>query len=674
MSTGRRLFAYALKFKKTIILALLMLTVAVVAELSGPLIAKQMIDKHILGIEYKWYETSLQDEYSVQYEGHWYKRSDHFEANEERGTEIRVLQVDRDYYFISESLLYDGIRSMDNNTLTITKGEETASYPAVKLTAAQLFEFYKPETKSLIQLSGIYMVLILISAIFHYGQTFFLQKSANQIIQKMRSDVFEHIQKLPVQYFDHRPAGKIVSRVTNDTESIKELFVNVLANFFTSAVYMVAIFGFVFIIDYKLALVTLIIIPILIIWIVVYRKFASRYNHVIKSRLSEINGIINESIQGMTIIRAFRRQKKTTEEFEFLNEEYFKHQNKLLNLNSLTSHNLVNLLRNGSFVAIIWYFGGASLGVGTVISVGALYAFVDYLNRLFQPITGVVNQLGHMEEAIVSSQRVFQLLDEKGESFSDGQMERYRGHVAFDKVSFAYKEEEYVLNNISFEAKPGETIALVGHTGSGKSSIMNLLLRYYDIQKGKIKIDGQDISEYPKQLIRQHMAIVLQEPFLFTGTIASNVSLNDPSIDRAKVEKALKDVGADQLIQNLSKGYDEPVIEKGSTLSAGQRQLISFARALAFNPAILILDEATANIDTETESIIQNALDILKKGRTTFIIAHRLSTIRNADQIIVLDRGTILEKGNHEELMNRKGSYYQMYQMQQMKKKIAAVS
>ncbi|NBI27669.1 ABC transporter ATP-binding protein [Chengkuizengella marina] len=674
MSTGKRLFAYALKFKKTIILALLMLSIAVVAELSGPLIAKQMIDKHILGIEYGWYETTRQDAYSVEYEGLLYKRSDHFEVNEYKGQEIRVLQVERDYYFIDEPVLFDGKRSVENNTLTITKGEEIATYSATKLTAAQLFQFYKPETKSLIQLSGIYMVLILVSAVFHYGQTFYLQKSANQIIQKMRTDVFEHIQKLPVQYFDHRPAGKIVSRVTNDTESIKELFVNVLASFFTSAVYMIGIFGFVFILDYKLALMTLIIIPILTAWIVIYRKFASKYNHVIKARLSEINGMINESIQGMTIIRAFRRQKETTSEFEFLNEQYFKHQNKLLNLNALTSHNLVNLLRNSSYVAIIWYFGGQSLGVGTFISIGALYAFVDYLNRLFQPITGVVNQLGHMEEAIVSSQRVFQLLDEKAENLSDEQVERYQGHVVFDQVSFAYKEKDYVLKDISFEAKPGETIALVGHTGSGKSSIMNLLLRYYDIQKGTITIDNQDISQLPKQSIRQHMAIVLQEPFLFTGTIASNVSLNDPVIDRAKVEKALQDVGADQLIKNLAKGYDEPVIEKGSTLSAGQRQLISFARALAFNPAILILDEATANIDTETEAIIQKALDVLKKGRTTFIIAHRLSTIRNADQIIVLDHGKILEKGSHEQLMKNKSNYYQMYQMQQGKRKIAAAT
>jgi len=257
------------------------------------------------------------------------------------------------------------------------------------------------------------------------------------------------------------------------------------------------------------------------------------------------------------------------------------------------------------------------------------------------------------------------LMDEPGENVSSERIARYKGNVSFDHVSFGYKEGEYVLKDIDFEAKHGETVALVGHTGSGKSSIMNLLFRFYDCQKGKILIDGKDIESIPRQTIRNHMGIVLQDPYLFTGTIASNVSLNDPSITREKVEKALKDVGAEKVFKNLENGYDEPVIEKGSTLSSGQRQLISFARALAFNPAILILDEATSSIDTETEALIQEAMNVLKKGRTTFIIAHRLSTIRNADQILVLDRGTIVERGTHDELMATKGKYYQMYQLQQ---------
>ncbi|MDP4164906.1 MAG: ATP-binding cassette domain-containing protein, partial [Bacillota bacterium] len=279
---------------------------------------------------------------------------------------------------------------------------------------------------------------------------------------------------------------------------------------------------------------------------------------------------------------------------------------------------------------------------------------------------GIVNQLANLESALVAGERVFELMNEPGEDVSSEQIPRYNGNVSFNKVSFGYKEDDYVLKDIDFEAKHGETIALVGHTGSGKSSIMNLLFRFYDNQKGKVMIDGKEISSLPRQTVRKHMGIVLQDPYLFTGTIASNVSLNDSSISREKIEKALDDVGANKVFKNLENGYDEPVIEKGSTLSSGQRQLISFARALAFDPAILILDEATSSIDTETETIIQEAMDILKQGRTTFIIAHRLSTIRNADQILVLDRGKIVEKGNHEQLMELKGKYFQMYELQHM--------
>jgi ATP-binding cassette subfamily B protein len=299
------------------------------------------------------------------------------------------------------------------------------------------------------------------------------------------------------------------------------------------------------------------------------------------------------------------------------------------------------------------------------VTLGVLYAFVDYLNRLFNPIVNIVNQLPNLETALVSAERVFVLLDEEGENVSDRSMKRFEGNVKFDDVSFAYKEDEYVLKGISFEAKQGQTVALIGHTGSGKSSILNLLFRFYDATRGTITIDGVDIREMPRQTMREHMGIVLQDPFLFTGTIASNVSLDDPGITRERVEQALADVGAERLLKHLPKGIDEPVIEKGSTLSAGQRQLISFARALAFDPAILILDEATSNIDTETEALIQNALEVVKQGRTTFIIAHRLSTIKNADLILVLDRGRIVERGNHDTLMRRQGKYYQMVQIQQ---------
>jgi len=664
---GKRLVKYALGFKKNILIALLLLTVAVTAELSGPFIAKRMIDVHILGIEYPWYESD-QGEDAVQYDGGWYKRSDHFENNEAKGEEARILQIGRDYYFIDEPIAFDGERSINENTLTIEKDGKQQSYEASEISNEELLAFYQPQIEPMIWLIVLYFGLLVFASFFEYGQGLLLQTSANRIIQKMRTDVYAQIQRLHINYFDNLPAGKVVARITNDTEAIRELYVTVLATFFTSIFYMTGIFVALFLLDVKLAFITLTIVPLLFVWIIIYRKYASKFNKVIRTRVSDINAMINESIQGMSIIRAFKRQQMTEQEFEELNDSHFTYQNKLLHLNSLMSHNLVNILRNISFVALIWYFGGASLTSGAVISLGVLYAFVDYLNRLFQPVTNMVNQLANLEQALVAADRVFELLDEEGEDVADGMFPRYEGNVSFDHVSFAYKEDEYVLKNLSFEAKKGQTIALVGHTGSGKSSIMNLLFRFYDNQKGAISIDGKNIQDIKKQELRQHMAIVLQDPFLFTGTIASNVSLDDPSISREKVEKALNDVGADQLLRSLPNGYDEAVIEKGSTLSSGQRQLISFARALAFDPAVLILDEATSNVDTETEMIIQNALDILKKGRTTFIIAHRLSTIREADQILVLHQGEIVERGDHDQLMQKKGRYFQMYQLQQGKK------
>jgi len=664
MTTGQRLFRYAWSFKGIILTALLMLTIAVIADLAGPFVAKKVIDDHITGIESLWYQTEPTSD-AVAYNGNFYKKAEYLDLDEEMLAEARILQVGRQFLFVDGTISFDGSRQFANGTLTISREGEMATYPATALTRTEVFDFYKPEIMPILKLLSFYFGLVIISAIFQYGQHYLLQKSANRIIQKMREDVFAQIQRLPIKYFDNLPAGKVVARVTNDTEAIRELYVTVLSNFFSSGINIIGIYIALFILNPPLAAICLILLPILYIWMIGYRKFASRYNHVIRAKISDINGMVNESIQGMHIIQAFGKEKQTREEFEDLNKEHFRFQNKMLHLNSLTSHNLVNVLRNIVFVVFIWYIAGQSLTATTVLSLGMLYAFVDYINRLFQPVQGIVNQLANLEQALVAGERVFELLDEDGIDVKDVTLGRYKGNVTFDQVNFAYKDNDYVLKNISFEAKQGETVALVGHTGSGKSSIMNLLFRFYDIQSGKITIDGKDIMSISKQDLRKYMGIVLQDPFLFTGTIASNVTLNDPSISRATVEKALKDVGADRVLKHLEKGYDEPVIEKGSTLSSGQRQLISFARALAFDPAILILDEATSSIDTETEQIIQHAMEVLKEGRTTFIIAHRLSTIRNADQIIVLDHGEIIEKGNHDELMDRKGKYYQMYQLQQ---------
>lgn len=659
MSVSKRLFQYAMKVKGTIFAAMLMLFIFVIAELAGPFVAKTMIDDHIVGIEKPWYETEKSEE-AVPYNGTFYKRSDRFEQGEKKGKEVRVMQVGFQYYFVPNKVNTEGSRTVKGDMITVQNGKAVQVYKAKALTKEEVFAFYKPEINRLLLLGGGYFALLVVVSLFAYGKQFFLQKAANKIIQIMREDVFSHIQTLPIRYFDHLPAGKIVSRVTNDTEAIRDLYVTVLATFVSSIIYIIGIFAALFLLDVKLATLCLLIIPILIVWAILYRKYASVYNHKMRSRLSDINGTVNESIQGMPIIQAFRQERETKKEFEELNGDYFKYQNKILNLNAATSHNLVSVLRNIAFTGVIWYFGGASLSASGVISLGILYAFVDYLTRLFSPITNMVNQLANLEQSRVASERVFELLEEKGEAVEEERMPRLQGNVKFDNVSFSYNGKDEVLKNISFEAKQGETVALVGHTGSGKSSIMNVLFQFYEFEKGKLTIDGHDVKEMPKQATREHMGIVLQDPFLFSGTVASNVSLENEKISKERIVKALRDVGAERFANNIN----EEITEKGSTLSTGERQLISFARALAFDPAILILDEATSSIDTETEAMIQQALEVVKKGRTTFIIAHRLSTIKSADQIIVLDRGMILEKGSHDELMKKRGRYYDMYKTQ----------
>lgn len=520
------------------------------------------------------------------------------------------------------------------------------------------------EIKPITWLLIVYLLLAIATAILRYFMYIYLQIGANRVIQKLRKDVFEHIQTLPIQYFDNLPAGKIVARVTNDTEAVRNLYVQVLSNFATSFISIFGVYIALFILNWKMAMLALTMIPIVYVWMILYRKFASKYNDVIRTKIADINAMINESIQGMTIIQAFRREQQMTKEFDDMNNEHYAYERKLLVLDSATSFNLVNTLRLIMFTVFIFYFGTRSFTATEVITAGTLYAFVDYLTKLFNPITNIVNQFSQLERSLIAGKRVFEVLDTNGEPVSEKSIPRYKGNVVFEDVSFAYKDNEYVLKNLSFEAHQGETIALVGHTGSGKSSIMNLLFRFYDPSKGKITIDGIDITSVPRQTMREHMGIVLQDPYLFTGTIASNVSLNNPRISHEKIEASLNAVGGERVLANLPNGYEEPVIEKGSTLSSGQRQLISFARALAFDPAILILDEATSNIDTETEEIIQHAMDVLKKGRTTFIIAHRLSTIKNADRILVLNRGKIVENGTHDELLALGGIYDKMYQMQ----------
>ncbi|EJY56488.1 ABC transporter-like protein [Alicyclobacillus hesperidum URH17-3-68] len=660
---NKRLVEYAAHAKGAIALAIVMLVLAVAAQLAGPFVAKAIINRHIMGIQQVWYEVTPRAAGAVEWEGKWYARADRMPAQSKRLNPHTLVAVGTRTYFL-DGVVSHVVRGNEAGQIREQEGGRSLVITARPLTRQQLFSFYRPEIPGVIRLALIYFGLLAGAAIFLYGQQYLLQVSANRILQRMRKDVFHQIHRLPIRYFDNLPAGKVVSRITNDTEAIRDFYVNVLANVLSSIATMVGIYVALFILNVWLGLMASILIPILIVWIWLYRRATVSVNVRIRALLSEINAMLNETIQGIPIIRAFHREQRTQAEFDELNQAYYDGQTRLLRVNSATGFNLAGVFRNSFFIAIIAIFGWRSMHLESLVSFGVLYAFVDYLNRLFQPVTQVVNQLANLEQARASAVRVFELLDEPGVDPVFGSIPRFCGEVEFDHVTFSYDGEHNVLNDVSFRAQPGQTVALVGHTGSGKSSIINLLFRFYDPQGGQIRIDGVDIRTIAPQQLRQHLGIVLQDPYLFTGTVAWNVSLGDERVSRARVEQALRDVGADRLLAHLPNGWDEPVLEGGGTLSAGERQLISFARALAFDPAILVLDEATASIDSETERLIQDALSVLKRGRTTFIIAHRLSTIRDADLILVLDGGEIVERGAHDELMRLGGKYRQMYELQ----------
>jgi len=509
-----------------------------------------------------------------------------------------------------------------------------------------------------------YLFIHVTKVVISYFQQLKFQEIALKIIQQLRIDVFTKVQSLGMRYFDKTPGGSIVSRVTNDTEAIKEMFVEVLVTFIQSSFFLMGIFIAMFTLNVKLALFCTAILPIIFMIIRTYRKYSAIYYAQLRERLSQLNAKLNESLQGMAIIQVFRQQERLKNEFGDINESHFRAGIRNIKLDGLLLRPAVDVVYVFSLILVLSYFGITSFE--SPIEIGVLYAFVSYLDRFFEPVNQMMMRLSMFQQAIVASSRVFRLLDEK--EMEPGQMNEsidiQEGKIEFRNVSFSYDGRQDVLKNISFTAKPGETVALVGHTGSGKSSIINLLMRFYEFERGDILIDGHSIKQYPKEELRNKIGLVLQDPFLFFGTIKDNIRLYQKSMTDEEIKKAAEFVQAHTFIEKLPDQYDQQMVERGATLSSGQRQLIALARTIATNPKILVLDEATANIDTETEEAISLALNKMRKGRTTIAIAHRLSTIQDADQILVLHKGEIVERGNHQELLAQKGLYYKMYLLQ----------
>lgn len=507
-----------------------------------------------------------------------------------------------------------------------------------------------------------YLLSVLASSGLRYGSGLLLQSSANHLARIMQVDVFSYLQKLPISYFDRLPAGKVVSRVMNDTKAVKNLFASVLVRLLSASIYGIGIYFTLIFLDRNLFFLALLPLPFLYLIFRDFQSKSARHNYEARRSLSDLNGQLNEDIQGMEVIQSLGCEERIRERFEKTNRDLFEVNLKLTRLWSYSSYNMTTALRYAIMALILLYFGYGSVSGKYFVPVGSLYLFVDYMGKFFEQVHQAMQRISDLERARGAADHIFELLREEAVSEESGELSGVRGEVEFRDARFAYLDEE-VIRGISFRVKANETAAFVGATGSGKSTLMNLLFGFYPLGSGQILIDGRDLSDLPLSKLRSHMAIVLQDPVLFSGTLYSNIALNR-NLSPEEAEKALREVGGGPMLDRLKKGIHSPVSERGQGYSSGEKQLITFARALVRDPRILVLDEATASIDSETEALIQEGIRRLKKGRTTFLIAHRLSTIRHASQIYVLRRGEICERGTHEDLMKKDGIYAEMVREQ----------
>lgn len=517
----------------------------------------------------------------------------------------------------------------------------------------------------ILMLASGYIGLTIGRSVVWYFQLVLFQKIALRIVQRIRIDIFSKLQTMGMRYFDQTPAGSLVSRVTNDTEAIKDMFINVLGTAIQSLFMLIGIYSAMFVLDAQLASYSLLIFPLTVLIIIVYRKYSSQFYRAKREKLSQLNAKIAESISGMSIVQQFNQEKRLIREFESINKDYYDVGMKNIRFNALLLGPAIDLIYSLAVVLILSFFGIQSFS--GAVAIGTIFAFVSYFDRFLEAIYNIMERLAMYQEAITAASRVFRIMDGTElapEQDTKDNLTIENAKIEFKDVTFSYDGQKDVLKNISFTVESGQTVALVGHTGSGKSSIINLMMRFYEFEKGEILIDGESIKRYPIEELRAKTGLVLQDSFMFYGTIKDNIRLHNRLISDKEIVEAAQFVQADRFINTLADKYDHKVIERGASFSSGQRQLISFARTVVTNPQILVLDEATANIDTETESLIQTGLRNMRQGRTTIAIAHRLSTIKDADLILVLSKGNIIERGTHEELLEHGGVYHSMYQLQ----------
>lgn len=666
----KRLLAYTKPYWLYILICVILLMAVTLGDLARPYILKYAIDDSIRGYlepMYVLHKNTVVE--GITYKDKLYVREKNaISLSKEllEDAEIKTIVKSKGVHYLVDGAIKNDadeftIEKKDNSFLLLKDGD---SYSATLLSDEDYRLFRENDIFNLKSIGKIFLLIIIVSFIFNYTQVYILNYTSQKIIFNIRQEIFSHLQKMSLSYFDKNPVGRLVTRVTNDTEALNEMYSSVLVTLFKDVFLLIGIVITMLNMNVKLALFSLSVLPFIIIASIIFRMNIRRVYRTVRVQLARINSSLNENITGMKTIHIFKKENKKFREFDEINKDYLNATKEEIQLYAIFRP-IIEIIRSLGMTLIIW-IGGKNV-INGAIEFGVLYAFINYLQMFFEPILDLTEKYNILQAAMASSERIFMILDTE-EDIKNGDnpvaLESVKGKIEFKNVWFAYEKDNWVLRDVSFTINPGETVAFVGATGAGKTSIISLINRFYDIQKGQILIDGIDIKYLDKYSLRKRIGIVLQDVFLFTGTIKDNIRLNNMDISDEEIVDVAKYVNAHSFIEKFPKKYEEPVMERGSTLSAGQRQLLAFARALAFKPDILVLDEATSNIDTETELLIQDALDKIVKGRTTIAIAHRLSTIQRSNKIVVLHKGRIREIGSHQELLNKGGMYYDLYRLQ----------
>ncbi len=664
MSTFKKVWRYIKRYKKLLFVTLVAMLICQTLLLISPLIVKEILDDHLVGIENPWYVTEVVDDKTVSYNGINYKQEKYFiDEDIDYSTQVTIFQYKGTYYFY-DGVIESGGKDIVGNVLTVNGN----TYEVEVISNSIVREFYQPSFTPLVILIVLLFVRILFSIIFTYIQRVTTAMININITRDARLDAVKALQSLPITYYESEPAGKIANRVINDVGGMMQLFstfINLVVNATMSVVF--AYIG-MFMLDSKLALLTFIAFPIIFIWMKFFTKSLNKIAIKVNELFSLITASVNEIVNGISILQIFNYKKQTADNFDELSNDFRDTQIKEVKLHIIFGWNMINLLRGAVTAFVILYFGLGELSILEIgVTAGSVYVFNEYIIRLIEPLGLLFRQVSGLEHAKVKTDRLFKIIDGDVEDDVILDIPRASGKIDFNDVWFKYPTGNYVLKGVTLNIKPNEMVGIVGHTGSGKSTLMSVLLRFYDLNPddvGDVLVDDVPIDTYSKRTYRQNVGIILQEPILFSGTIADNIRFGLNNVTDEFIEKTLRDIGGGKIIDKFDNGINHDLTRAGKNLSVGEKQIISFARAIVHDKPILVMDEATANIDSETETMIQKCLEVVKQDRTLIVIAHRLSTIKNADKIVVLEQGLKKEEGTHENLIEENGLYANIYRSQ----------